>query len=100
MRRILVDWARWRYSAKRDPTRWTEDMQAREIVSFNKEGLTNHEEALRLLEKVAPRAAQIVDLRAYGGLTIKKIADSLEISQATAERDWRFARSWLASQLK
>ncbi|HEV8430153.1 MAG TPA: ECF-type sigma factor [Pyrinomonadaceae bacterium] len=100
MRRILVDWARRKYSMKRGPTTWVEEKEAKKIISFNKPALTNLEEALRLLEKVAPRAAQIVDLRFYGGLTINEIADSLEISQATAERDWWFARSWLASQLK
>jgi RNA polymerase sigma factor (TIGR02999 family) len=100
MRTILVDWARRKYSSKRGPTLSEVEREAKEIVSFNREDLIGLAEALRLLEKVDPIAAQIVELRFYGGLTIREIADSLEISHATVEREWMVAKSWLAGQLK
>ena len=63
------------------------------------EKLMNLDQALRLLEEVAPRAAQIVELRFFGGLTIEEVSESLEISHLTVEREWRFAKSWLKRQL-
>ena len=42
-----------------------------------------------------PQHAQVVMLRYFGGLSMNEIADTLDISLRTAERDWAFARAWL-----
>jgi DNA-directed RNA polymerase specialized sigma24 family protein len=56
------------------------------------------DEALTKLESFDPRAAKIVELRFFGGLTETEAADALEISVPTLKRDWDFAKTWLTSQ--
>ena len=56
-------------------------------------------EALTNLEQLDPRAAQVVELRFFGGLGEADAAEVLGISVATLKRDWDFAKTWLASQL-
>jgi RNA polymerase sigma factor (sigma-70 family) len=57
------------------------------------------DEALRELEALDPRQAQIVELRFFGGLTIEEIAALLSISPATVKRDWVVAKLWLRQVL-
>ena len=57
------------------------------------------DEALRELEVLDPRQAQIVELRFFGGLTIQEIADTLGIAPATVKRDWTVAKIWLRREL-
>ncbi|HEX6960737.1 MAG TPA: sigma-70 family RNA polymerase sigma factor [Lacipirellula sp.] len=57
------------------------------------------DEALAKLESFEPIKAQLVKLRYFGGLTMPEAAAALEISLATAERYWTFARSWLFAEL-
>ena len=47
-----------------------------------------------------PRKARVVELRFFGGLTMDEIAEVLEISRATVERDWNFARTWLYAAIE
>ena len=49
---------------------------------------------------VSPRAAKVVELRFFGGLTETDAAEVLDISVATLKRDWDFAKTWLAAQLE
>lgn len=56
-------------------------------------------EALDALEREYPRKAEIVTLGFFGGLTDAEIAEVLDTSVRTVERDWRFARAWLNSRL-
>ena len=56
-------------------------------------------EALNELQAQDPRKAELVGLRVFWGATMEEAADLLEISLATAERDWRFARRWLAQRM-
>lgn len=58
------------------------------------------DEALRRLESIDRRAARVVLLRYFGGLTLEEVAEVLNLSNATIKRDWTFARSWLFDQLK
>jgi len=51
------------------------------------------------LEKIDPDLARIVELRAFGGLTIDEAAHVLKISPSTAKRDWRTAKAWLNREL-
>jgi RNA polymerase sigma-70 factor (ECF subfamily) len=57
------------------------------------------DEALRELEALDSRQAQIVELRFFGGLTIEEIAELLAISPATVKRDWTVAKIWLRREL-
>ncbi len=55
--------------------------------------------ALDQLERLDSRKAEVVKLRFFWGLEMSEIAQLLEVSQSTTERDWRFARTWFAAQL-
>ena len=57
------------------------------------------DEALRELEALDARQAQIVELRFFAGLTIDEIADLLAISPATVKREWTAAKIWLRREL-
>jgi DNA-directed RNA polymerase specialized sigma24 family protein len=58
------------------------------------------DQALERLEKLDTRAAQVVELKFFGGLTDSEAGSTLGISPATVKRDWDFARSWLLSQME
>jgi DNA-directed RNA polymerase specialized sigma24 family protein len=53
----------------------------------------------QLAEKDA-RKARVVEMRFFGGLEFSEIAETLEISEATAKRDWEFARTWMFARLQ
>src|SRR3954469_19527666 len=57
------------------------------------------DEALRELERLDPRQAQIVELRFFGGLTVPEISSAMEISVATVQREWALAKVWLHREL-
>ena len=57
------------------------------------------DEALKTLAKIDPRKAKVVELRFFGGLSVKETAAALEISEESVLRDWRLARAWLAREL-
>jgi len=55
------------------------------------------EEILERLNVQFPRAAQVVELRCFGGLTFDEAAEAMGVDQRTAKRDWEFAVAWLNS---
>jgi RNA polymerase sigma factor (sigma-70 family) len=55
--------------------------------------------ALQRLEHLDARAARVVELRFFGGLTDREVGTALDISPATVKRDWEFARSWLLKEI-
>ena len=55
--------------------------------------------ALDRLEQLDADLARIVELRAFGGLTIEEAAHVLRVSPSTAKRDYRTAKAWLAREL-
>lgn len=100
MRLILIDHARAKHAAKRDGQQQVdlaEDILVEIPISAE---LLALDEALTRLAVELPRAAQVVELRYFGGLTEEEVAESLAISVATVKRDWKFARQWLFNQLK
>lgn len=99
MRRILVDHSRARASAKRAAV-FTEliDVAASE-PEFSRLDLIALDRALDELAGIDSRAAQLVELRFFAGLTQDEAAEALETSVATAARDWSFARAWLFRRL-
>lgn len=58
------------------------------------------EDAMQELAMAYPRAARVVELKFFGGLTSKEIATVLEIGDATVERDWVLARGWLNRRMQ
>ena len=57
-------------------------------------------EALAALEREDARAAELVKLRFFAGLSVEQAALALGVTDRTARRDWRFARAWLANALQ
>jgi RNA polymerase sigma factor (TIGR02999 family) len=57
------------------------------------------EAAIVKLEAAAPRAARVVELRYFAGLSIEQAAEALGIGHRTADRDWQFARAFLHAEL-
>ena len=100
MRRILVDHARRRTAGKRQRhLQVTLDTDAPVASPDPSDEIVAVDEALTALALEDPRAAQLVTLRYFGGLTIEEAARVLEISTATANRDWVLARAWLQRAL-
>ncbi|MCL5744950.1 MAG: ECF-type sigma factor [Acidobacteria bacterium] len=100
MRQILVDHARARASAKRggDWTRVTLNT-AIHMGRRRDEDLIAVDEALCRLHHLDTQAAQVVELRFFGGLSEDEIAAVLGVSASTAARAWKFARAWLFREL-
>ncbi|HET7924249.1 MAG TPA: ECF-type sigma factor [Rhodanobacteraceae bacterium] len=57
------------------------------------------DEALKKLEEADQRAARVVELRYFAGLTPEQIAEALEVTRRTVDRDWRFARAFLKTEI-
>jgi len=98
MRRILVDRAR----RKKGPRQGGDHVQITlsetllgKSKTIGSEDLMALNDALEKLEKTDTIKAELVKLRFFGGLTGKQAADVLEISYATEQRFWAYARSWL-----
>jgi RNA polymerase sigma factor (TIGR02999 family) len=96
MRRILVNHARDRAAEKRGGgAEHVSITLAGEGIGAPEVNLLDLHEALNDLAETDPRKAQIVELKFFGGLTTEEIAETLSVSTATVERDWKFARAWL-----
>jgi RNA polymerase sigma factor (TIGR02999 family) len=100
MRRILVDHARDRLAVKRGAGAPRVELDDA-ILATNERGidLLALDAALERLEQLDARQSQLVVLRFFGGLTIEEAAAVLEISPATAKREWVTARIWLRREL-
>jgi RNA polymerase sigma factor (TIGR02999 family) len=100
MRRILVDAARARRSQKRGGNAVQVNLDETALVSVSPgRSIVALDEALISFSQVAPRQAQVVELRYFGGLTEEEIVAALKISPRTVRRDWDFARAWLLREL-
>jgi RNA polymerase sigma factor (TIGR02999 family) len=100
MRRILVDHARRHGARKRgDGVRRVPIDEARDVAASNDLSVLALDHALARLETVDAELARIVELRAFGGLTIEEAAHVLGVSPSTAKRDWRTAKAWLNREL-
>jgi len=99
-RRILVDHARRRRSAKRggdavqvplDEVLVHVETGGIEVVALDR--------ALETLATVDSRKSRLVELRYFGGLSVEEAAAALGVSPETAKRDWKVARAWLYAEL-
>jgi RNA polymerase sigma factor (TIGR02999 family) len=96
MRRVLVNHARDRVAGKRGGGAEHVPLTlAGAAIGAPEIDLLDLHDALDRLAASDPRKAQIVELKFFAGLTTEEIAAMLEVSTATVERDWKFARAWL-----
>jgi RNA polymerase sigma factor (TIGR02999 family) len=99
MRRILVDHARRRHAAKRgggvraafDPTQLPAPCHDAEVLAVD--------DALDRLAATEPRAAELVKLRYFAGMTVPEAAAALGVSARTVDAWWAYARAWLEADL-
>lgn len=96
MRQILVDNARARNAAKRDansadPMPEAKDQRPLDTLAVD--------QALERMSHHYPRCAEVVELRFFGDLDFQEIAEVMNLSLATVERDWRFSRAWLKKSI-
>jgi len=70
-----------------------------EIATATEIPVLSLDQALTRLEEIDRGLAQIVELRAFAGLTIDEAAHVLKVSPSTAKREWRTARAWLTREL-
>lgn len=96
MRFVVVDHARRNLSRKRgsgergvtlDPERVAAEHDAETVLAVD--------DAIGRLQEFNPRLARIVEYRLFAGFTEEEIAESLQVSTRTVQRDWRRARAWL-----
>jgi RNA polymerase sigma factor (TIGR02999 family) len=100
MRNILVDHAREQKAAKRGGNQYMMTLTSVDRIGNTHDlDLIALDESLNNLAAIRPQHSRIVELKFFGGLTIEEIAEVMEISHATVEREWSFARAWLRREL-
>ena len=100
MRRILVDYARARNAGKRQGQKVAVSLSELANAPAPDQDLALIDDVLCRFEAVDARAARVVELRFFTGLTEREAAEALGISVATLKRDWDYARAWLFAELK
>ena len=108
MRRVLVDHARRRAAAKRgdgaphvdlDAVLHDEGEELPPTVPEADIDFAAIDDALKRLEALDPQQGKLVELRFFGGLSIKETADVIGVSPATVKREWAIARAWLQREI-
>lgn len=101
MRRILVNHARDRKAEKRggEFQQVSLSLAINEIQQKDVDILVLND-ALEELSKFDERKAKVVEMKFFGGLTTKEMCEVLQVSDATVEREWTFAKAWLFSKMK
>lgn len=96
MRRILINHARKRDAVKRGAG--AQRISLSEVEKAFKQpnlDLISLDDALTELQKLDPRKGQLIELKFFGGMTGEEIAEVMQISTATVDREWKLARAWL-----
>jgi RNA polymerase sigma factor (TIGR02999 family) len=100
MRRILVDHAKSKGRSKRGGQLQQVTLESAALVQAEPAtGVAEVDEAMTRLAAQDPRRANVVELHFFGGLTIDEIAQALDISTPTVNRDLKFAKAWLYREL-
>lgn len=99
MRRVLVDHARGKKASKRGGDWGRVTLEAGLVEGKDEIDTLELDAALTRLAEVDERRARVVELRFFGGLSNREVAEHLGISETTVEADWRFARAWLGREL-
>lgn len=100
MRRILVDHARRRRADKRGGDMQRVTLEDAQLTVRQDVDLIDLEDCLTRLESLDPQQGKVVELRYFAGCTIEEVAEVLEISPSTVQREWRMARAWLRAELE
>jgi RNA polymerase sigma factor (TIGR02999 family) len=101
MRRILVESARAKRTRRRGGNgRRVELLEIDAAVGPTPDHVLDLDAALAKLARTDPRAAKLVDLRVFAGMTIREVADYLGISPHQAKRLWAYARAWLRREIQ
>jgi RNA polymerase sigma factor (TIGR02999 family) len=100
MRQVLVDYAKKQSATKRGngAEQFTVG-EPKDQTSERSSELMMLDRALTKLAGIDERKATIIECHFFIGLTLPEVAELLGVSQATVERDWRFARSWLKREI-
>jgi RNA polymerase sigma factor (TIGR02999 family) len=96
MRQILVDHARARNAAKRNPQLMDEKPLIEEHRQLDALAV---DQGLVRMAQHHPRCAQVVELRFFGDLDFQEIAEVMNLSLSSVEREWRFAKAWLRKNM-
>jgi len=101
MRRILVDYAKNKYRAKRGGHADHIPIQDLALAVEQKDDvdLLRLDDTLNRLAEIDPEQARIVELRYFSGFSIEETAAILGVSPSTVKRDWRAAKAWLRREL-
>jgi RNA polymerase sigma factor (TIGR02999 family) len=100
MRHILVDYARSRRYSKRGGQACHVALnEAVAVFRDRRNDVVALDDALWTLGRMDSRKAQIVELRFFGGLSVKETAEVLHVSPETVLRDWRLTKAWLLREL-
>ena len=103
MRRLLVDHGRHQKRDKRGggapPVALDELLKAATVGAVPIEDLIELESALTRLEEIDARAAQVVSLRFFSGMSNPEVAEHMGLSVRTVEAEWAHARAWLKREL-
>ena len=100
MRQILVDHARRHGTAKRGGAQTKVEFDEALAPSASRSlDVIALDDALHELAALNPQHSRIVELRFFGGMTIEEVAEVLDVSPRTVQREWRVARAWLRHQI-
>ncbi len=100
MRRILIDHARSNRALKRNSNGGSLSLDDTSILQIPQNiDAYDLDTVLSDLERLYPRAGQVIELRFFAGLTEAETARVLGVSETTVKREWKFARAWLYGQL-
>ena len=102
MRRILVDYARNRRAAKRGSGVAALPLEGLTAILSDEgaEDLLDLHDALSRLSEIDEQAGRVVECLYFSGMTYEEVAMVLDTSESTVRRRWRFARAWLARELR
>ena len=102
MRSVILNSVRERIALKRGGDRQPAEAAASLAADLpgDEQTVLNVHEALTDLEKADPRLAQVAEMRYFGGYSEKEIAETLDVTERTVQRDWEKARLILAAALR
>lgn len=101
MRRVLVDVARAKGYQKRGGGAQRVTFIESAVPARQPEyDVIALDDALDALEAMDPRKVRVVEMRFFGGLTVRETAAALGVSRDTVMRDWQFSRDWLRRQVR
>lgn len=101
MRRVLAEHARRRGSLKRQAKGRRVSLDDQLLVGNQLNwGLEHLDDALTTLASRDERAAKVVELRFFGGMTVREVAEVLNVSERTVAQDWSYAKAWLQAELE